>query len=162
MDKSSLATALDIMAVNQTKGSQTHEHTYLVLDCVALLHKLAWLKSGTFGDIIRQYESYRHVTIVFDGYLTPSAKDMEHKSRVKQPSVAAHFQDKGYSVIYVHADADTLIVKTALNIVKERHITIVADNTDILVLLLYHCCKNISMQSATHSGHICDIQTIQK
>ncbi|KAJ8890145.1 hypothetical protein PR048_009652 [Dryococelus australis] len=137
-DKSSLAIALYSMTVNQTKCSQTHEHTYFVLDGGAFLHELAWFKSGTFGDIIRQYESYvdmqyGKLTIVLDGYLT----------RVKQSSVT-HFQDKGYSVIYAHADADTLILKTALNIAKERHITVVADDTDILVLLLHHCCKNIN------------------
>lgn len=197
-DKSSLGRSLDSMTVHRTECSQAHAHTHFVLDGGALLHKLAWTKNGTFIDVLRQYESYvdrqyGKATIVFDGYLVPSTKDMEHKSRLKQSSVAVlfdehspmiikketflsnnenkqrfinmlgqFFQDLGHNVLYAVADADTLIVKTALSIAEERHTTVVADDTDILVLLLYHSCKNISMQSATHSDHVRDIQAMQE
>ncbi|KAJ8892413.1 hypothetical protein PR048_004993, partial [Dryococelus australis] len=60
-------------------------------------------------------------------------------------------------------DKSTLaIALDTLNVAKERHITAVADDTDILVLLLYHCCRNISMQFTTHCGHVRDIQAMQK
>lgn len=47
-------------------------------------------------------------------------------------------------------DADTVIVKTALTSAKEKHVTVIADGTNILVLLIY-ITLNIGLQSSTFS-----------
>ena len=45
----------------------------------------------------------------------------------------------GHHVEYSHGDADTLIVSTALEIAASgRKVSVVADDTDVLILLLYH------------------------
>lgn len=195
-DKSSLANTLDNMNVNKIQHSQ--QCTSYVLDGGALIHQLPWSSSATFGDIIRQHESYVNkrygkVTIVFDGYENPNIKDMEHRLRMKQSSVevvfdknspvivkknkflsnsknkqrfinilGSYFQERGHSVVHAEGDADTLIVKEALNISQEKPVTVVADDTDILILLLYHSSKNIVMQSATRSDKVRDIQAMQR
>lgn len=197
-DKSSLANSLDSMNVNEIQWSRSQQSASYVLDGGALIHQLPWSASATFGDVIRQHESYVNrrygkVTIVFDGYEKLNVKDMEHRLRMKQSSVVevfdenspmiikknkflsnstnkqrfinilgSYFQGRGHSVIHAEGDADTLIVKEALNIAQEKHVTVVADDTDILILLLYHSSKNILMQSATQSDKVCDIQPMQR
>ena len=45
----------------------------------------------------------------------------------------------GHHVEYSHGDADTLIASTALEIAASgRKVSVVADDTDVLILLLYH------------------------
>ena len=45
----------------------------------------------------------------------------------------------GHSVIQSHCDADMDIVSAALRLATQRNsVTVVANDTDILVLLLYH------------------------
>ena len=48
-------------------------------------------------------------------------------------------QEVGHQVKYSQGDADTSIVSTALDIATSgRKVTVVADDTDVLVLLMYH------------------------
>jgi Mrp family chromosome partitioning ATPase len=50
-------------------------------------------------------------------------------------------KDSGYIVIEAPDDADTLDVKTALDLArtkKNRYVTVIVNDTDILVLLVYH------------------------
>lgn len=77
--------------------------------------------------------------------------------------MGSYLQGRGHSVLHAEGDADTmtLIVKEALNIAQEKHVTVVADDTDILILLLYHSSKNILMQSATQSDKVRDIQAVR-
>lgn len=49
-----------------------------------------------------------------------------------------HFTQAGYVVQEAVNDADTLIVQTALQIANKNTVTVVADDTDILVLLVSH------------------------
>jgi len=50
----------------------------------------------------------------------------------------SHLQSAGYSVQQAFDDADTLVVSSALDVAKTRPVTVVANDTDILVLLVYH------------------------
>ena len=65
------------------------EATY-VLDGGALIHKVKWMKKGTYLDIVKQYvgfvrAKYGRCYIVFDGYRQgPSIKDHEHERRIKK------------------------------------------------------------------------------
>ena len=48
-------------------------------------------------------------------------------------------EESGHHVLYSQGDADTLIVSTALDIAKSsRKVTVVSDDTDVLILLIYH------------------------
>ena len=55
-------------------------------------------------------------------------------------SLMKHYLEKdGQTVFVSDGDADTLIVEHALQIARqERNVNVVADDTDILVLLLHH------------------------
>ena len=44
----------------------------------------------------------------------------------------------GHSVLQASTDADTLIAKTALAIAKERDVLVIAEDCDILVLVIHH------------------------
>ena len=51
-----------------------------------LLHKFAWTKNSTYAEICALYvrhvsSNYANVTVVFDGYHGPSAKDEAHRRR---------------------------------------------------------------------------------
>ena len=48
-------------------------------------------------------------------------------------------RERGFTVYVCHSDADTTIVKIALNFSKTEPVTIFADDSDILCLLLHHC-----------------------
>ncbi|CAH1113074.1 unnamed protein product [Psylliodes chrysocephalus] len=72
-----------------------------------------------------------------------------------------HLEANGHTVIHATDDADTLIVRTALTLAEEKHVTVVADDTDILVLLIYHNIRNICLQSSTYSDRKRDIKSMQ-
>ena len=46
--------------------------------------------------------------------------------------------DAGISVIHADSDADTLIISTALDIAETSPVTVAGEDTDLLILLLYH------------------------
>ena len=48
------------------------------------------------------------------------------------------FSDVGIETDQSDGDADVLTVKKALEMAKYRQVTVVSDDTDILVLLMYH------------------------
>ena len=49
-----------------------------------------------------------------------------------------HLTDNGQNVYVCKADADTKIVSTALDIAQNVPVIVVADDTDIAIMLLYH------------------------
>ena len=49
-----------------------------------------------------------------------------------------HLEGGGFRVLQSINDADTKIVQTALDIVLNENVNVVADDTDVLVLLLHH------------------------
>ena len=72
-----------------------------------------------------------------------------------------HLELAGYNVLHAENDADTLIVKTALTLSQEKSVTVVADDTDILILLLYHAQGNIALQASRESDKTHEIRVIQ-
>lgn len=72
-----------------------------------------------------------------------------------------YLEAAGHTIFYAESDADTLIVRTALTLAERKHVTVVADDTDILVLLLYHNQRDTIMQSATCPGKTRDIKSMQ-
>ena len=85
-------------------------------------------------------------------------------SENKQRSVNALgtcLKNYGSTVIHSTGDSDTLIVKTALCLATEKHVTVVADDTDILLLLLYRDQGNMALQSSTASENVIDIKLMQ-
>jgi hypothetical protein len=62
----------------------------------------------------------------------------------------------GYKVKQAVNDADTLIVDTAVKAAAEQAVTVVATDTDVLIMLLYHmpeCIHDVCMQSETASSN---------
>ncbi len=74
--------------VNTTKPLDSSSY---VLDGGALLHRVPWTKGKTYGEICQVYVKHletrygKKVTVVFDGYETPSIKDVAHMRRSKVP-----------------------------------------------------------------------------
>ena len=59
-----------------------------MFDGGALIYRIPWTLGSTYGTIIEKYVNYvikKHgqATIVFDGYVGASTKDMTHKRRAK-------------------------------------------------------------------------------
>ena len=123
--------------------------------------------SRIFQKYIVKCQYLRINVVVFDRYAS-STKDATHKSRSAKVSQVVQIHDdnlcpcdrteflssyvnkksfidclgkkseeNGFQVVYCPGNADTTIIKTALNVV-DRPVTILADDTDILCLLLYH------------------------
>jgi hypothetical protein len=148
-----------------------------VLDGGALLHRVTWLKTGTYMDTAKHYVQYiankygNETVVIFDGYANgPSTKDHEHQRRSMKSvanvkldaSMSIHTNQQaflanpvnksqfitllshcleavGHRVWQAANDADTDIVRAALEMASSRRLTaVVADDTDILVLLVYH------------------------
>ena len=65
------------------------DSTYYILDGVALLQRIPWIRGRTFESICHTYVRHilKHygtrVTVVFDGYHGPSTKDTTHLHRSK-------------------------------------------------------------------------------
>ena len=79
--------------------------------------------------------------------------------------LTSHLKSIGYTVMQAVNDADTLVVKTALEIAVTQPVTVVATDTDILVMLLYHFTeshKNIFMLSETNNTTAIPIQTLRE
>ena len=52
--------------------------------------------------------------------------------------LAEKFSSCGFFVHHAHADADLLIVRTALECAQSRSTVVIGDDTDLLILLCYH------------------------
>ncbi|KAJ8885107.1 hypothetical protein PR048_011303 [Dryococelus australis] len=130
IDKYSLARHLDGGALD---GASKSCDTYYVLDGDALLQLLAWPPAVTYGDLFILYQNhieynYEKVAIVFYGYTTASIKDMEQSRCIHHG------------------------LRTALDLSRCRHITVVTDDTDILIMLRQHASKDITMQDMKKEG----------
>ena len=49
-----------------------------------------------------------------------------------------HLTKAGYEVKYASSDADTLLVKSAIEASEFQNVTLVGDDTDLLCLLIFH------------------------
>ena len=54
------------------------------------------------------------------------------------PLLKDYLEERGFEVHQGMNDADTDIVKAALDLALVENVTVVADDTDVLVLLLHH------------------------
>ena len=105
---------------------------------------------------------YGTASIVFDGYEGPTTKDSEHARTEKYTSheenevksnqdrflsnqddkvqiislIAAWLYRNGNEVFVCEGDADCKIVSVTLSTAKEKPVIVVADDTDIAILLL--------------------------
>ena len=52
--------------------------------------------------------------------------------------LGSHFEKKGMRVIHAEGDADLLIVKTALQMAKQDSTVLIGEDTDLLILALFH------------------------
>ena len=110
--------------------------------------------------------------IIFDGYSNPSTKDSILQRRYQETSTDVDVQPQHkcdtererflsnptnkssfihqlsdtlqpeFGVVIAEQDADLTIVLSALNTAKDKPVIVVADDTDIIVLLLYHFHEN--------------------
>lgn len=146
-----------------------------VIDGGSLLHRLPWPRGSTFGAICQMYGRYLQKfntrTIVFDGYKSPSTKDITHLRRsgggvgaevnfndqtmvsCKKEHFLANTNNKnkfiimlgeylkrdGCTVVHAEGDADVLIARTAVNSNARAPTTVIGEDTDLLVLLCFHC-----------------------
>lgn len=137
-----------------------------------ILRRVVWICPSNYHQICLQYVAYitkhygQSVTVVFDGYSSPSTKDEEHSRRTGKVSaetvvddclpaflsqgvfmtnkvrfinlLSSHLQSTGIDVIHAPADADSLIVSTSLDLARTGKISVIVgeDNTDLLVLLI--------------------------
>ena len=52
--------------------------------------------------------------------------------------LGSHLEESAYEVVYAEADADILILKTAVEYSNQINTVLVGDDTDLLVLLIYY------------------------
>ena len=83
------------------------------------------------------FEEKNAVSLKRDVFLT----NKENKQALVN-HLCTHLTKAGYQVKQATADADTLIAKTAIDAVQGQNVTLVADDTDLLCLLLYHFSKD--------------------
>ena len=60
--------------------------------------------------------------------------------------LAGYLKERNFKVVECPSDADTTIVKEALNAAKDSSVVIYSDDTDILCLLLHHIAKDPSLK----------------
>ncbi|KAG1693168.1 Prolyl 4-hydroxylase subunit alpha-2 [Nymphon striatum] len=145
-----------------TEKADVDPNALHVLDGEALLHKVRWSTSVTYREVCDLYvnhikSKYGIGTIVFDGYMDgPSTKDHEHARRSINKRRCADVQcdlstKSGNKVIKCDEDADTEIVRCALYVAETgRKVNVVADDTDVALLLLYHWSE--SMEEITFTS----------
>ncbi|KAG1681501.1 hypothetical protein GQR58_011781 [Nymphon striatum] len=145
-----------------TEKADVDPNALHVLDGGALLHKVRWSTSVTYREVCDLYvnhikSKYGIGTIVFDGYMDgPSTKDHEHARRSLNKRRCADVQcdlstKSGNKVIKCDEDADTEIVRCALYVAETgRKVNVVADDTDVALLLLYHWSE--SMEEITFTS----------
>ena len=125
----------------------------------ALLNRVRFHKGIKIKEIAMIYVDYvrKHYGssfIVFDGYETAISKSSEHTIPYNQVEFLANEGNKtklmhltsqylvrdDQTVHQCIGDADTMIVSTSLQLARENDvpIVVVADDTDIAVMLLYH------------------------
>ena len=141
-------------------GKDLPSDCMIVLDGGALLFACDWRKGERYENIFTSYvnkcRQFKVDIIVFDGYNEKSTKDSARSSRSKSVSATAEISKKGHCnndrTTFLSnysnksgfvADVDTTIVRTALDPIKHgfqsQNVLVMADDTDILCLLIHHC-----------------------
>ena len=121
---------------------------------------------------LRRSKGYKTTDVVFTE-TTPCKMKKElflANDRNKQKFIsllASKMQSEGIKVLQADDDADFLIAKTALTCAESRTTVVIGEDTDILVLLCHHFCKDhvkdIIFRSAKQtSGKACRIWSINR
>ena len=171
--KSNFADA--IWAINTHQEAFVPKNAKYVLDGGALLHRIPWTNGSSYRSIIAKnieyvIKKYGKATVVFDGYIGASTKDMTHRRRAKGKKgvtvsfnmdmcltvtkeeflsdgqnkqrfihfLSQNLETAGCAVVQAQGDADTLIVQKAIESTHEQDTALIGDDTDLLVLSLYH------------------------
>ena len=157
-DKAQLIDALKghVISLSNSAVLETIPTTeYNFIDGGSLLHRLKWVEGRTYCSIADEYvaftvKHYGHATVVFDGYVVPTTKDNTHQrkkedflsnSQNKQSLIQLISNDlrkSGCHVVESEGDADLEIVQAAIALASLSSTTLIGEDTDLLVLLLYH------------------------
>ena len=174
-----------------------------VIDEGWLVHQVSWCEGKTFGDVALSYLAFvkcvstpaldKTVVVVFDGYVSSSTKDHEHRRRskiccpdleitsrtviqFKKAKLLSNSNNKSQLIdllcdvftsnaIQVRRsedDADTLIVKTAIEYSEHGAVDVKADDTDVLMILLHHVQAMTSPIYLTSSERTFDIKSLSQ
>ena len=81
--------------------------------------------------------------IVFDGDMLvsePKEKILGNPNNKQRfiDLLSSSLSDHGFDTVHASADADCLIVQTALNLARTRHVVVIGEDTDLIILLLFH------------------------
>ncbi|KAG1684201.1 hypothetical protein GQR58_009491 [Nymphon striatum] len=154
------ATTKSDNAVNQTVPGTDH----YVLDGGSLIHRLKWTEGFTYSSIADEYASFtvRHygkATVVFDGYEAgPSTKDCSHQRRNRNKNAT--------KVIQAEGDADVEIAKAAVANAASRSTTLIGEDTDLLLLLLFYMvetnCIELYFRSDKAKSNVYYIKVLQQ
>lgn len=158
-----LADVLWENTVNDDNLPEAQKNTHYVFDVGSLLHRIPWKKGENLSNIIQTYIPYVHkhfpfATVVFDGY--PERPTSAHVRRTREINplkvdfseempckinnqrfinmLAKRLIENSYTVVHASDDADVKIVQTAVEYAKSKKVTVIGEETDLLVLLCYH------------------------
>ena len=132
-----------------------------------LFYTSPWDKRTTYGDVVRCYLAYvekhfpdpEETFIIFDGYLQPSTKDMVHGIRnpiapleidvafdnvvdCKRELLLSNPKNKhkfiGLLMEGLEEGLYHLSQCVAMEVLESSHVYVVAEDTDILIMMLHH------------------------
>ena len=112
------------------KTQQPINQNKYVIDGGSLLHRVSWKSNTSYRDVISQYQSFQ-VDVQKTYYSTKTTILSNGKNKMQFINMLSTCD--GYDVIQCGDDADTSIVFALLG----DKVTVVADDTDIFILLSY-------------------------
>ena len=159
-----------------------------VLDGGSLLHRLKWKEGSTYSSIANDYasftvENYGRATVMFDGYeVGPSIKDCAHQRRSLKLNVdkvniseatkaviqliMEQMKQKGCDVIQAEGDVDVEIAKVAISMSAFRLTSLIGEDIDLLVLLLFHTdvskCTALYFRSKLVKSYVYNIKVLKQ
>ena len=116
-----------------------------VLDGGSLLYRIGWKKKETFGNIAKIYASfvtknYGNATN-FLGKQEELVRNASNKERLIA-LISSELKNEGCIPIVCDGDAYLIIAQTAISLSVKTTVTVIVEDTDLLVLLLYHSQKS--------------------
>lgn len=156
-----------------------------VLDGWALVQRIPWSQESTYKKICEEYsdyvtETYGRAVVVFnfcedistkvdeDTRITMEKAEFLADNTNKQQLIkmlSGHLKRKGCQSYHVLGDADLFIVQKAVECAATQNTELVGDNTDLLVLLIYHAkleSHSLFFKETTKKPRVWDIKDVQK